>query len=150
MSRTCKSPWKVLVTAWTVAKVVLPAYSHRFSPKKFTQQQLFACLVLRAFLRTDYRGLAACLKDSPGWCAAIELAEVPHFTTFQKAAQRLLRAQPVLELLNETVAQVMGRRRRVPLAAIDSTGLESRHASGYFIHRRYRVQDAWKTAQYTR
>jgi hypothetical protein len=31
-------------------------YSHRNSPKKFTQHQLFACLVLKSFLRTDYRG----------------------------------------------------------------------------------------------
>jgi hypothetical protein len=150
MSRTCKSPRKVLVTAWTVAKAVLPAFSHRCSPRKFTQHALFACLVLKAFLKTDYRGLAACLKDSPDWCAAIGLDTVPHFTTFQKAAQRLLRAQPVAELLGETVEQVMGRKHRVPLAAIDSTGMESRHASRYFIHRRSRVPDLWQTTQYTR
>ena len=150
MSRTCKSPRKVLVTAWNVAKAVLPAYSHRYSPKKFTQPKLFACLVLKAFLKTDYRGLAACLKDSPAWCAAIELAKIPHFTTFQKAAQRLLRAQPVAGLLDETIEQVMGRKHRVPLAAIDSTGLESHHTSRYFIHRRSRVPDRWQTTQYTR
>jgi len=49
----------VLVTAWIVAKAVLPAYSHPSSPKKFMQHQLFACLVLKAFLKTDYRGLMA-------------------------------------------------------------------------------------------
>jgi len=53
-------------------------------------------------------------------------------------------------LLDKTVEQIMGRKRRVPLAAIDSTGMESRHASGYFIQRRYRVQELWKTAKYTR
>jgi hypothetical protein len=150
MSRTCKSPRKVLVTAWIVARAVLPPYSHPSSPKKFTQHQLFACLVLKAFLRTDYRGLVACLQDAPDWCKAIELANVPHFTTLQKAARRLLRGSPVAELLDETVGQIMGRKRRVPLAAIDSTGMESRHASGYFIQRRYRVQERWKTAKYTR
>ncbi|MCE5269062.1 MAG: hypothetical protein LLG00_14400 [Planctomycetaceae bacterium] len=67
MSRTCKSPGTVLVTAWIVAKAVLPAYSHR-STKKFTQHQLFACLVLKAFLKTDYRGLMACLQDTAVWC----------------------------------------------------------------------------------
>ena len=150
MSRTCKSPRRVLVTAWIVAKTVLPAYSHRSSPKKFTQHQLFACLVLKAFLKTDYRGLMACLQDSVAWCEAIDLANVPHYTTFQKAARRLLRASPVAELLDETVEQIMGRKRRVPLAAIDSTGLESRHASRYFIHRRSRVPNLWQTTQYTR
>lgn len=150
MSRTCKSPRKVLLTAWGMARAVLPAYSHRCSPKKFTQHALFACLVLKAFLKTDYRGLVACLNDATEWCAAIKLEKVPHFTTFQKAARRLLGVQPVAQLLAETVSQVMGRKRRVPLAAIDSTGMESHHASRYFIHRRYRVQDAWKIAKYTR
>jgi hypothetical protein len=150
MSRTSKSPRTVLVTAWKVAQAVLPAYSHPSSPKKFSQHQLFACLVLKAFLKTDYRGLVAHLQDTPGWREAVELGEVPHFTTFQKAAHRLLRASPVAELLTETVGQIMGRRHRVPLAAIDSTGLESRHASRYFIHRRSRVPDLWQTTQYTR
>ena len=150
MNRTCKSPRTVLVTAWKVAMAILPKYSHRSSPKKFTQYQLFACLVLKAFLKADYRGLMAHLQDSPAWCEAIELAAVPHFTTFQKAAQRLLRIQPVAGLLNETVAQIMGRRHRVPLAAIDSTGLESRHTSRYFIHRRSRTPNLWQTTQYTR
>ena len=150
MSRTCKSPRTVLVTAWIVAKAVLPAYSHRSSPKKFTQHQLFACLVLKAFLKTDYRGLVAHLQDAPAWCEAVELAEVPHFTTFQKAAQRLLRIQPVAGLLDVTVAQIMGRKQRVPLAAIDSTGFESRHTSRYFIHRCSRTPNLWQTTQYTR
>lgn len=150
MSRTCKSPRTVLVTAWIVAKAVLPAYSHRSSPKKFTQHQLFACLVLKAFLKTDYRGLTACLQDAADWREAIALTIVPHYTTFQKAAKRLLCAQPVAELLDETVGQIMGRKRRVSLAAIDSTGMESRHASGYFIQRRYRVEELWKTAEYRR
>jgi len=150
MSRTSKSPRKVLVTAWTVAKTTLPAYGHKFSPKTFTQHQLFACLVLKTFLRTDYRGLASFLSDCPNLCEAIELDRVPHFTTFQKAARRLLRSKPVDRLLDETVHQMMGRRRRVPLAAIDSTGMESRHASRYFIHRRSRKPNPWKTVEYSR
>jgi len=138
------------MTAWVVAKAVLPAYSHRFSPKKFTQHQLFACLVLKAFLKTDYRGLAAHLRDCPTWCEAIELGTVPHWTTFQKAARRLLRSKPVAGMLDETVERMMGRRRRVKQAAIDSTGLESHHASRYFIRRRSRVPNLWQTTQYTR
>lgn len=150
MSRTSKSPLSVLVTAWGVAKKVLPPYSHRYSPKKFTQHQLFACLVLKTFLRTDYRGLAAHLRDSRAWCEVIELDIVPHWTTFHKASRRLLRSTSVAALLDETVGQVMGRRRKVPLAAIDSTGLESRHTSRYFIHRRSRQPNLWQTTQYTR
>ena len=138
------------MTAWRVAQNALPAYSHRFSPKKFTQHQLFACLVLKAFLKTDYRGLAACLADAPTWCEAIELEQVPHWTTFHKAARRLLKSKPVTGLLDETVGRMMGRKRRVALAAIDSTGLESRHASRYFIRRRSRTPNLWQTTEYTR
>ena len=36
----------------------------------------------------DYRGLAAHLADHPHLCRLIDLETVPHFTTFQKAAQR--------------------------------------------------------------
>ncbi len=91
MSTTSKSPRRVLKTAYAVAQRTLPAYSHRFSPKKFTQHQLFACLVLKEFLKTDYRGLVEFLADCDSLRAAIELEHVPHFTTVQKAADRLLK-----------------------------------------------------------
>jgi hypothetical protein len=47
MQRTSKSPRKVTLEAFELAKQKLPAYSHRLSPKKFTQHQLFALLVLK-------------------------------------------------------------------------------------------------------
>lgn len=71
-----------------IGKQALHRYAHRYSPKTFTQRQLFACLVLKAFFKTDYRGLAQLLHDVPELCAVIELKRVPHFTTFQKAARR--------------------------------------------------------------
>ncbi len=46
------------------------------------------CPLLKAFRRLDYRGLAAELLANPGYCALIELEEVPHFTTFQRAERR--------------------------------------------------------------
>ena len=55
MSTTCKSPRKVLQMAYRVARDALPVHAHCYSPKKFTQHQLFACLVLKEFLKTDYR-----------------------------------------------------------------------------------------------
>src|SRR3954467_585267 len=101
--RTSKSPAQILKTALAVGRKALRAYSHRFSPKTFTQPQLFACLVLKEFLRLDYRKLEALLIDMPELCEMIELTKVPHFTTFQKAAQRLLLAAPARRLLDDTV-----------------------------------------------
>ena len=89
--KTRKSPKRVMVTAYATAQGALPAYAHRFSPKKFTQHQLFACLVLKEFLKTDYRGLVNFLADCPSLRTVIELEHVPHFTTVQKAADRLLK-----------------------------------------------------------
>jgi hypothetical protein len=47
--------------------------------------------VLKEFSRLDYRGLAAHLADHPDLCRSIGLKVVPHYTTCQKAAQRLPR-----------------------------------------------------------
>ncbi len=150
MSITSKSPRKVLLVAFKIGGQVLPAYSHRFSPKKFTLPQLFACLVLKSFFKTDYRGVVAILNDCDSLSEAIDLKTVPHFTTLQKAANRLLRFPNIDRLLTTTVERIMGRRKCVAFAAIDSTGLESRHCSSYFVRRRSREPNLWQTTTYTR
>lgn len=138
----------MLLAALATAERALPRYSHRYSPKKFTQQQLFACLVLKSFLKTDYRGVVAHLADCRSLLEVLKLSTVPHYTTLQKAARRLLAAAPARRLLDATVREHMGRKRRIRRAAIDSTGLESSAASGYFVRRRERVGMPWKTVVY--
>ena len=153
MSITSKSPRKVALVAWAVAKDVLPAYSHRCSPKRFTQPQLFVCLVLKAFYKTDYRGIAEILADSPELCASIELIKVPHYTTIQKASVRLLKKQDLQNLLTGTVHKAIRQkilRKRVHRAAIDGTGFESHHVSSYFVKRREKCGKHWQKTTYTR
>ena len=150
MSVTSKSPKAVLLTALGVAQKSLPAYCHKYSPKKFTQHQLFACLVLKNFLKTDYRGIVDHLKDCPSLADAIDLKKIPHFTTLQKAAHRLLVSKTAQRLLDATVVQQMGRRSVVPDTAIDSTGLGATCASAYFVKRRSRKENPWKTMVYHR
>lgn len=140
----------MLLAALATAKQALPLYSHRNSPRKFNQHQLFACLVLKSFLKTDYRGVVALLADCPALVEVLHLVVVPHYTTLQKAARRLLAAAPAKQLLDATVRQHLGRKRRVPRAAIDSTGLEASAASGYFVRRRQRVGMPWKSVVYHR
>ncbi len=138
------------MAALATARRALPAYSHVCSPKTFTQHQLFACLALKNFLRTDYRGVVAHLADSPALVETLGLTKVPHYTTLQKAAKRLLLSAPARRLLEATVRLHMKRRRRVKRAAIDSTGLESTTASGYFVRRRRYVGGPWKSVVYHR
>lgn len=90
MSICSKSPKKIAKVAYELGKKTYQDYSHEFSPKKFTQAQLYACLVLKMFFKTDYRGIGAILKDSRELCEVIGMKEVPHFTTLQKAEKRLL------------------------------------------------------------
>lgn len=72
------------------AQRVLPRYGHRFSRKDFTLPQLFACLVLRKFYKTDYRGIVAILEDCSDLRKELGLTKTPHFTTLQKNEHRLL------------------------------------------------------------
>src|SRR5437588_6367723 len=111
MSKLSKSPLRVAREALAVAQRRLRPYAHKYSPKKFTQPQLFACLVLKTFLKTDYRGLTAHLADHSDLRAVLGIPVVPHFTTPQKASRRLLRLPATRRLFRTTVHRFLGRRR---------------------------------------
>jgi hypothetical protein len=89
--RMTKSPVRLAREALVVAERALPAYSAVHSPKKFTQPQLFAILVLRQFFKTDYRGIVALLADMSDLRDALGLEGVPHYSTLCYAEQRLLK-----------------------------------------------------------
>ena len=150
VARTSKSPTAVAQAALEAAQRVLPFYTHPNSPKKFTQHQLFACLVLKNFFKTDYRGVVAQLEDHSELREVLGLGCVPHFTTLQKASRHLLASAPVRRVLESTIRMHYGRRRRVQSSAVDSTGLECTAASAYFVRRRHRVSLPWKTVVYHR
>jgi hypothetical protein len=91
MSYTTKSPVAFARAALRAAAEALRPYAHRFSPKKFTQPQLFACLALKTFFKTDYRGLAQMLHDFAELRQDLGLGKVPHYSTLCYAEQRLLK-----------------------------------------------------------
>lgn len=136
MSISSKSPRKVALVALAAAKESLPEHPHPNAPKKFTQPQLFACLVLKRFYQLDYRGIWAMLRDWPAMRGWLGLRCTPHWTTLHQAAGRLLAAASMRTLLTQTVDYGMGRRRRVGLAAADSTGFRSDRESRHYTRRR--------------
>lgn len=155
MSTTSKSPRKVALVALDIGKQALPEYCHRFSPKVFTQPQLFACLVLKQFFKTDYRGIAGILADTPALCQTIGLKRVPHWTTLQKASKRLLASAAVQRLLDATVDRAWrgkrGRPRKcIQRAAVDSSGFEVQQTSHYFVRRRAKGRKDWQITTYKR
>jgi Transposase DDE domain len=150
MSKLSKSPLRVARVALAAGTEALSLYGHRYSPKKFTQPQLFACLVLKTFFKTDYRGVAAHLHDLSDLRGALGLSAVPHFTTLQKASRRLLRLPKARRLFTATVRRFLKRRRRVQRVALDSTGLDCGHRSLYYVRRRNGSQKRWQTVAYSR
>ncbi len=92
-----------MLVAHAVAVKSLDAYSNLYSPQKFTQHQLFAILVLKEFMRFDYRKVVELLKETPEYREAIGLESVPHYTTIQKASRRLLKLSSARALLESTV-----------------------------------------------
>lgn len=138
---TSKSPRKVATEALAVGEKVFPRFAHRYAPKVYTQPQLFACLVLKSFFKTDYRGIVVILADDLGLRELLALKDTPHWTTLQKASKRLLHLPLVRQLLDSSVSRFMGRRKNIATAALDSTGFDAGHASRYYVRRRAKGQN---------
>lgn len=155
MSLTSKSPRTVILVALAVGKEALPNYSHRYSPKVFTQPQLFACLAFMAFLGSDYRGVEQHIRDFPAIQEWLGLSRVPDHSTLHKAAQRFFGITVGERLLAASIRLWMGRRKIIRRVAADSSGLESGHRSPYFVRRKQRGQKKvpkplFQTTSYTR
>ena len=84
-----RSPLALVREALEVAQETLPAYSSPFSRKDFTQHQLFAILVLREFLKVDYRGIITILSEWSDMRRALRLKKVPNYSTLCYAHQRM-------------------------------------------------------------
>ena len=83
-----KSPVKLALAALKIAEA-LPAYSSARSRKDFTMHQHAAMASVRQFLKLDYRGFTTLLGEFAELRDALRLEKVPHYTTVQKAEQRL-------------------------------------------------------------
>ena len=90
MRRMSKSALEVAREALATGRAALPEYGSRFSRRDYTQAQLFALLVLRQFLRTDYRGVVALVAEWAELRRALGLSKVPHYSTLAHASRRIL------------------------------------------------------------
>ena len=115
----------------------LQPYSCAKSPHTFTQPQLMTCLILRAYLKTTYRGVIEILETSESLRETLGLKRLPHYSTLKYFADR----SGTLEIIDAMLAELaksVGKPEEP--VAIDSTGLESTAASSYFETRRGRRQ----------
>jgi hypothetical protein len=123
----------VVMLAVRLARRHLADYAHFNAPRKFTQPQLFACLILKAHMGCTYRKCEQLLLLMPAVREAIGLERVPRFTTLQAFADR-----PEIMALIDAVLASIGRaiaKNQPQDAAIDGTGLEATSASAHFVSR---------------
>ena len=101
MSTTTKNPVALARAALEAGEEAFEPYSHPRSPRKFTQPQLFAMLVLRQFFRLDYRGLIEWLREWPALQETLGLTRLPHYSTLCYAERRLLKKTAVHDFLTQ-------------------------------------------------
>ncbi|MEW4491125.1 transposase, partial [Thalassoglobus sp. JC818] len=112
-----------------IGRKYVEPYSHAKSPKKFTQEQLVTCLVLRAYLKTTYRGVVEILEVSDVLRKALGLRRIPHYSTLKKFADR----SGVLDIVDAMIFEIVQQFGQSEVeAAIDSTGLETTSASAHY------------------
>jgi hypothetical protein len=126
----------VIDLAMRLSHPYLAEYGATTSRHDFTQRQLITCLILRAYLKTTYRGVMEVLLESSELRERMGLGDkVPHFTTLQKFSQRskvTAIAQELIGKIGQLAAQQSSGAQAV---AMDSTGLATSVASEYFRNR---------------
>lgn len=129
---------KVAQMAMRLGRKHLADYGATRSRHDFTQAQLMCCLVLKAYLKTTYRGVLEIISESESLRQTLGLEEkLPHFTTLQKFSERSQVpqiAQAMVASLGQAGAGAKDKPRQA--AAMDSTGLSGSTASEYFRTRK--------------
>lgn len=135
---------RVAALAMQLGSRHLADYGATRSRHDFTQRQLMACLILRAYTKTTYRGLLELLAISPSLRQELGLRDkLPHYSTLAKFSSR----SQVLEIADamiRSIGQAAFRQTTEPTAAaMDATGLETTTASVHFQSRRGGQRRKW-------
>jgi hypothetical protein len=144
--------------ALEISKSTLPDHSSKFAPKTYTQPQLLACLLLKEYLRLDYRTVQEMLELSDGLRSTLKLSRVPDHSTLWWFAKHKMSPEVLQAALSESVRRLehppqqlsnnnhtdggsppsMGNssdlhnERSTRVVALDSTGLILSYSSRYF------------------
>jgi hypothetical protein len=125
--------------ALEVSREVVPAYSHPFSPQRFTQPQLLAILCLMRYEDWTFRAAEVRLGEHGELRRTLELQAVPDYSTLFRFMLRV-EEQLIAQVLSEVVRRFQ-RRKPAPdkaksIVAVDATGLAPGAISTFFIRRR--------------
>jgi len=129
--------------ALLVCRRQLNDYSCPKSKHTFTQPQLLACLILKAYKKLTYRGIVELLDASDALRESLGLARVPVHTTLKEFADRVLSPRLLDTLVGEVLALLVENGLVVREVAVDSTGVEASCASAHFISRSKRARNGY-------
>jgi hypothetical protein len=115
--------------AYRLTQKALPLYAHRNSPKRYTQPQLAACVLLAFYLDVSYRDMEEWLLASDQVCGVLGLRAVPDHTTLYRMYQRL--RMPQLEAMNRALLTALAVEEES--LAFDSTGFAPTQASQHYL-----------------
>lgn len=125
----------------------LADYGSARSRHDFTQRQLMSCLILRAYLKTTYRGLIEVLEGHSRLRAVLGMEDkLPHYTTLQKFGTRsevLKIADAMIAQIGQAALRAQGRRQPEVAVAVDATGMESSVASAHYVSRSGKARRRW-------
>ena len=129
----------VAKTCYEICRRVLPQYSSRRGPKKYEFWQLIAMFLYGIVFRLGYRDVEEEFRISEVLRKALNLKEVPHYSTICKAVKRL--KEEDLKKLLEGSAKLLDVKLEV--LAVDSTGLREDNASFYYAKRSGKKRKSW-------
>ena len=103
-------------------------YHFRYGPKKYTQHQFVALLILYAKSNLSLRRFIQSLYESK-WPEWLELKEIPCKSSLHNHFNRI--GLTLIRFLNKFALQ----KRRAKRLAVDSTGIDANHASKHYEKR---------------
>jgi len=124
---------------YEICQRVLPRYSNKMGPKTYEFWQLIAMFLYGIVYNLTYRDLEEEFRISEVLRKALNLKEVPHYSTICKAVKRLKEGD--LKRLLEESSKLLNVKSEV--LVVDSTGLREDDASYYYAKRSGKVRKSW-------
>ena len=131
MKKLVNSVLKITEKLCSVLKNFVPAYSCSKSKHTYKQHQLAVIWCLMKYLRLNYRRTTEILDLMPEIKQMIGLKQIPHFTTINKFFLRI-NTSLMRKMLVYTIRLFPSEPT---IAAFDSTGYSSNHASRHYMWR---------------
>ncbi len=135
---------RVARIAYRLSQRVVAPYSHLKSPHRFTQPQLFACVLLMFYVRKSYRDMEEWLLACEAVCQELALKEIPDHSTLNRTYHRM--RLKLLDTLQRTLLDELQPSESA--IAFDTTGYSPTQASLHYLARCGRKYDHFYKGAY--